>query len=73
MIKHSKTKVNLFNDYKPRNRRLNAKEFEWELWQAKAFQRPPRTMLLDTPFYPWLPITPLANLPHVNFKLNFTE
>nr|UHS18383.1 MAG: hypothetical protein [Betatorquevirus sp.] len=63
----------MFNDYKPKNRRMTPKEFEEELWQASIFKRPPRTMLHDTPFYPWLPVTPLANQPFVNFKLNYTE
>lgn len=52
---------------------MTPKEFEEELWQASIFKRPPRTMLHDTPFYPWLPVTPLANQPFVNFKLNYTE
>lgn len=40
---------------KIKNRRLHPYEKEWEIWQAKAFHRPPREMLLDTPFYPWIP------------------
>lgn len=64
----------MFGQRKIKNRRLTSKEFEEELWQAKAFHRPPRTMLLDPPFYPWIPITPLANqTPVVNFHLNFKE
>lgn len=58
---------------KPKPRRMTPKEFEDELIQAKAFCRPPRQMWGDTPFYPWLPPTPLANLPLVNFRLNYTE
>lgn len=52
---------------KIKNRRLHPYEKEWEIWQAKAFQRPPREMLLDTPFYPWLPPTPI--IPKVNFDI----
>lgn len=46
---------------KIKNRRLHPYEFEWELWQAKAFKRPPRTMLLDPPYYPWCVPEPLVN------------
>ncbi len=44
---------------------------EEEKWLCKIFKRPPTEMLLDKPFYPWLPPEPCV--PFVNFKLNFTE
>lgn len=57
--------VNLFEP-PVKNRRKNPKEWADELLLAAAFKRPPTPMLLDPPFYPWLPITPL-----VNFDLNY--
>lgn len=64
----------MFGDpVKPKNRRLTPKELEEDLILAKIFKRPLRTFINDTPTYPYLPVTPLANQPHVNFKLNFTE
>ncbi len=59
--------VNLF-DTGPKNRRRTPKEMEEEKWLCKIFKRPPTEMVLDPPFYPWLPPEP-----YVNFKLNFTE
>lgn len=47
---------------------MTAKEMETEKWIASIMKRPKRTYFYDTPIYPWLPITPLAN-----FDLNFTE
>nr|UHS18342.1 MAG: hypothetical protein [Gammatorquevirus sp.] len=41
-------------------------ETQTELELAIAFKRPPRTYATDTPFYPWLPITP-----KVQFNLNY--
>lgn len=66
--------VKLF-DNGPKNRRRNAKEWEEELLQAKLFKRPPTPMLLDPPFYPYFPPTPIANqkLPLINFDLGFKQ
>lgn len=69
--------VNLFEPYTPKNRRLNHKEMEFEIWLAKMFRRPVCNYLLDKPYYPYLPTTPLANqckkpeTYNVNFDLNF--
>lgn len=52
---------------------MNSKEFEEELWISRIFKRPPCTMILDPPFYPWLPPEPIVNQPLVNFSLNFSE
>lgn len=60
----------MFDDPKPcKNRRMNAKEMETEYELCKWMHRPPRTYLHDTPFYPWLPPTPVV--PKVNFDLGF--
>lgn len=59
----------MFNDYKPKNRRLTPKEQEDDLWLARIFKRPVRTMLLDPPFYPWIPKQPYS----VNFDLGFNK
>lgn len=56
------------NDNKIKPRRFTPQEYEWELWQAKAFCRPPRQFWGDPPTYPWLPPTPL-----VNFDLKYKE
>lgn len=56
----------LFEPVKPKNRRLNANEFQTELEIAKWMKRPVRTMFYDPPFYPWLPPEP-----KVNFELNY--
>ena len=42
-------------------------EQETEEELAKIFKRPVRTYKHDTPFYPWLPPTPIVNF-HLNFK-----
>ncbi len=63
-----KFNVKLFPDNKQKNRRLTPQELETELYIAKWMKRPPRTMLLDPPFYPWLPPEP-----RVNFDLKFKE
>lgn len=58
-------------DVTQKNRRLTPPEMETELQLARWMKRPPRTHLLDTPFYPWLP--PEPKVPIVNFRLNYTE
>lgn len=58
----------MFGESVKKNRRLTPREFEWELWQAKAFHRRPRLYLYDKPSYDWLPITPL-----VNFDLGYNN
>jgi len=69
--------VNLFEPYKPKNRRLTPKEMEFELFLARVFKRPVCPYIFDQPTYPYLPTTPLANqckkseLYNVNFDLNF--
>lgn len=67
MFKCIKT-VKLFNECKIKNRRMNSKEMETEFELCKWMKRPPRTMLHDPPFYPWVPPTPL-----VNFDLKYKE
>lgn len=47
---------------------MNSKEMETEFELCKWMKRPPRTMLHDPPFYPWVPPTPL-----VNFDLKYKE
>lgn len=52
----------MFNDEpKRKNRRFTPDEFETELEIAKWLKRPVRTFVNDTPFYPWVPPTPLVN------------
>lgn len=60
-------KVQLF-ETKPANRRWTSREFEWELWAAKAFCRPPTYFTQDKPTYPYCVPEPL-----VNFDLNFNK
>lgn len=43
-------------------------EQETEEQLAQAFKRPVRKFKEDTPFYPWLPPTPL-----VQFNLNYKD
>lgn len=59
----------MFPPDKIKNRRLTPKELEDDLEIARWLKRPPKTYLLDTPFYPWLPPTP--KVPRVNFDLNY--
>nr|UHS18325.1 MAG: hypothetical protein [Gammatorquevirus sp.] len=42
-------------------------EQETEEQLARIFKRPVRTFKHDTPFYPWLPPSPIVNF-HLNFK-----
>lgn len=49
------------------NRRFTPKEFEDELADAKAWFRPPRSFIRDTPFYPWAYPPPK---PDICFDLN---
>lgn len=51
-----------------KNRRFTAKKYELELMVAKAFKRPPRTFVNDTPFYPYVVPEPI-----VNFALNYKK
>lgn len=46
-----------------------AQDWETEYQCCKAFNRPPRTNLKDTPFYPWMP-KPKPQF-RVSFKLGF--
>ncbi len=66
-IINTNCKIELFPT-KKKNRRFTTKEYEQELEIAKLFQRPPRQFFYDTPFYPWVPPTPL-----VNFDLKYKE
>ncbi len=60
-------KVFLF-DKPTENRRFTPPEYETELQLCKWLNRPPRTYIHDTPFYPWLPPAP-----KVIFDLNYKE
>nr|UHS18247.1 MAG: hypothetical protein [Gammatorquevirus sp.] len=60
-INHWSNTINLF---KP------GFEMETEKELAAAFKRPVRKFKTDSPFYPWLPPTPIV--PRVNFNLNYT-
>lgn len=51
----------MFGDTVSKNRRLTPAELADDLLVAKAFKRPLRTFLHDTPTYPYFPITPVAN------------
>lgn len=55
------------------NRRYTPEEFEFELWLAKQFKRPPTYFIKDRPTYPYVPHEPTNNKYPVNFDLNFTE
>lgn len=46
---------------------MTAQEYEWEVQDAKAWFRHPRTHIFDKPFYPWVPEVPKYT---VNFDLN---
>lgn len=46
---------------------MTAQELEWELQDAKAWLRVPRTHIFDRPTYPWVPENPKYM---VNFDLN---
>lgn len=70
-IKSSKVKINLFEPYKQRNRRLTAWEQQEEKEIAGIFKRPERHFLLDTPTYPYFPITPI--IPKINFDLMYKD
>lgn len=62
----------MFGDPPPqKNRRFTPAELETEIMLASWMKRPVRTYVNDTPFYPWLPITPIVPFP--NFDLNFKE
>lgn len=64
----------MFGNSKPKkNRPFTPQEFEGELELAKLMHRPPRKYFYDMPFYPYVPPTPVANQPFVNFRLNYTE
>lgn len=45
---------------------MNKYERQHDLDAAIAFKRYPCTMLLEKPYYPWVPFEPL-----VNFELNY--
>lgn len=60
----------MFGDSTP-NRRLTPKEFEQELIDSKIWGHKPRTFIKDTPFYDFLPITPI--IPRVNFELGYKQ
>lgn len=45
-------------------------DWETEYQACKAFDRPPRSILSDNPFYPWMPKQ--APSFKVSFKLGFT-
>lgn len=51
----------------PENRRMTPQELEWEIQDAKAWLRVPRTHIFDRPTYPWVPENPKYM---VNFDLN---
>ncbi len=52
----------MFGDKVPtKNKRMNAKEYETELWISKLFNRPPRQYNSDFPYYPYLKPEPLVN------------
>lgn len=51
----------MFGDPVKPNRRLTPRERADDLELAKLFKRPVRNFINDTPFYPWLPYTPIAN------------
>lgn len=61
-------KVKLFENDKPKNRLLTAKEREDEKLTAAIWKRPQRHYLYDVPTYPYCPICPL-----VNFDLKYKE
>lgn len=58
----------MFGDDLTKNRRLNPKELEDDLFFARLFHRPVRTFIKDKPTYTICPPTPL-----VQFNLNFKE
>ncbi len=59
----------MFGDTVKKNRRLNVYELQDEIETAKAFCRPVKSYIYDTPYYPFFPPTPIV--PKVNFNLNF--
>lgn len=72
-------KIDLFNDYKPKNRRMNSKEMETELEICKIFMRPPRDFIFDHPTYPYVKtdyskmVNFDLNAPKVCFDLNYSN
>ncbi len=70
-------RIDLFNDYKPKNRRMNSKEMETELEICKIFMRPPRDFIFDKPTYPYIKpdyskmVNFDLNTPNVCFDLNY--
>lgn len=51
----------MFEDPKPKNRRMTPWEKEQERMDAAIWKRPQRDFILDIPFYPGIPPTPLVN------------
>lgn len=58
----------MFAPDETKNRRMTPEEYDFELWLAKMFKRPPNVYIKDKPFYPYVPN---KNDCTVNFDLNF--
>lgn len=50
---------------------MTPKEFAEELEESKIWGHKPRTFILDSPYYDFLPITP--KIPKINFDLCYKE
>lgn len=57
----------MFGEYY--DRKPTSQDWETEYQACRAFDRPPRSKLSDTPFYPWMPKVPQQF--RVTFKLGF--
>lgn len=52
---------------------MTPEEYEFELFLARMFNRPPCTYIKDKPFYPYIPTPPPPQKYMVNFDLNPPE